>query len=342
MADGPRQPQPDLGPRPEAMDAFALLRNLERNGGRFGNAGRPDREPARLGQAVRLAFATADVAGMRPKTDEAPAKVSLASIGLLGPEGPMPLHLTRWVLDRLSQRWYAGDASGAVADTTFAEFADLLQHRMIAFHYRAWADNRPEVQAERPGLGRMGALLGALAGLGLPGIEDGQAPVRLRHAASLGHQVDGPERLTRFLADALAAPVALREFAAHWLDVPPALQTRLGRAHAGLGRGAALGPRSFQRQTRVELRVGPLPRPAFEALLPGQPRLDALRVAARHMVGTGLRTDLRLVLARSDVPAARIGAARLGRTSWLAPTRLRDADDLRLPAFLDQLQGAAA
>jgi type VI secretion system protein ImpH len=325
------------------MDAFALLRRLEHaSGGRFGAAGRPDREPARLGQAVRLAFATADVTAMRPATEKTPAKVTLASIGLLGPEGPMPLHLTRWVLDRLSQRWYAGDASGAIADTTFADFADMLQHRMIAFHYRAWADNRPEVQAEREAEGRTGALLGALAGLGLPGIDDGQAPVRRRHAAALGHQVEGPERLTAFLTDVVGAPVRLEEFMPHWLEIPPLLQTRLGRAHAGLGRGAALGPRSFQRQTRIELRVGPLTRPAFEALLPGAPRLAALRTAARHTIGTGLCTDLRLVLARGEVPAARIGAAQLGRTAWLAPTRTRDADDLRLPAFLDRLHGIAA
>jgi type VI secretion system protein ImpH len=341
MADDAGQSRPDLAPPPEMMDAYALLRRLERDGRRFGGTGRPEREPARLGQTVRLAFATTDVTGMRPATDKLAAKVTLASIGLLGPEGPMPLHLTRWVLDRLSQRWYADGDSGAVADSTFADFADILQHRMIALHYRAWADNRPEVQAERPGMGRIGALIGALAGLGLPATEDGLGPVRRRHAAALGHQVEGPERLTRFLADAFGMPVVLGEFAAHWLDVPPALQTRLGRAHAGLGRGAALGPRSFQRQTRIELRVGPLARPAFEALLPGTPRLETLRAAARGMVGTSLGTDLRLVLARDEVPAARIGAARLGRTSWLSPTRRRDADDLRLHGFLDRLGDAA-
>ena len=332
-------PAPDLPPDPAGMVAHALLRALERGGRRFGAPGRPDREPARLGQSARLAFAARDVAAFRPADDRRPAKVTLHSVGLLGPEGPLPIHITRWVLDRLAQRWHAG-GDGAIADTTFADFADLLQHRLIALHYRAWADSRPEVEAERPDQGRIGALISALAGFGLPGVADPHGPVRRRHAAALAHQVEGPERLTRLLADALAVPVALGEFAPHWLAIPPPLQTRLGTAHAALGRGAALGPRGFQRQTRIELRLGPLTRPQFDALLPGSHQLAALRTAARHMVGAGLRTDLRLVLARDHVPAARLGQSRLARTAWLPRRKPRDAGDLVLPAFVDRASAA--
>ena len=41
-------------PSAEAMDFFELLRRLERGGRLFGRGARPDREPARLGQALRL------------------------------------------------------------------------------------------------------------------------------------------------------------------------------------------------------------------------------------------------------------------------------------------------
>ena len=55
MADHDRQPQPGLNP--DQMDFFELLRRLEGDGRLFGYGGRPDREPARLGQELRLGFA---------------------------------------------------------------------------------------------------------------------------------------------------------------------------------------------------------------------------------------------------------------------------------------------
>jgi type VI secretion system protein ImpH len=341
MADDARRPSPDLSAKPEEMDANALLRALERGGRRFGAPGRPDAEPARLGQEPRLAFAARDVAGFRPANGRAPAKATLRSVGLLGPEGPMPLHIIRWTLDRLSQRWHAAGPGEAVADTTFADFVDMLQHRLIAFHHRAWADCRPEVQAERPGGGRVGALVAALAGLGLPAAAPPDAQALRRHAAAIGWQVEGPERLTRVLADLLGAPATLREFAPEWLAAPAEAQTRLGRRHAALGAGAALGPRSFQRQTRVELRLGPLRRDAFEALLPGGQRLEAVRRTARRLLGAGLRADLRLLLAAPDVPPARLGEARLGRLAWLAPPPGRAAGDVRVADFLQPPARAA-
>jgi type VI secretion system protein ImpH len=320
MADDARPASDDLTPDPLGLEATELLRRLERRGGRFGHAGPPGHEPARLGQQVRLAFATRDVAEVIPGADGRPARVVVAAPGLLGPEGPLPLHLTRWVLDRLSQRWFAGAAEGATSDTTFLDFANMLQHRQIALHYRAWADCRPEAQAEREGGGRPRAIVAALAGLGLPGSEDAEfGALRLAQAPALAHQVQGPERLTGLLAAALRVPVALSEFVGAWTLIPPRLQTRLGRADAALGRSAAIGPRVFRRQDRIEVRLGPLSRAEFEGFLPGAPGLAALAAVTRRVLGDTLEVAARLVLRRGEVPAARLGATQLGRDGWLAP-----------------------
>jgi type VI secretion system protein ImpH len=347
MADDARRTLPDLKPGldPRDMDFFELLRRLEADGRLFGHSGRPEREPARLGQQVRLGFATRSVAGFTPEGERRPARVEQAVIGLLGPEGPLPLHLTRWVLDRLSQRWFAGGAEGATTDSTFVDFANMAQHRMIALYYRAWADNRPEVQAERMAGGRLGAALAALAGTGLTGAPGGDAALggaMRRQATTLGHQVQGPERLTRVLADYLGVPVRLREFVGVWTEIPEPLQTRLGTAHAGLGRGAVIGPRSFQRQNRIELVLGPLTLGQYERFLPGAEGLAGLRRAVRAVIGDGLAVDVRPVLAGAEVPQARIGEARLGRTAWLSPRRRRDAPDLCLRSATGRATGERA
>ncbi|MBN8632074.1 MAG: type VI secretion system baseplate subunit TssG [Rhodobacterales bacterium] len=312
------------------MGFFELLRRLEQGGARFGRSGGPSREPARLGQRARLTFGTRDVAGFHPGS---PPKVDVEVLGLLGPEGALPLHVTRWVLGRLSDRWFT-EGSDAASDTTFLDFCNLLQHRMMALYWRAWGDARPEVQIEHEAAGRVRALVEALAGVALPGtkpkVPDVQTRLKLRHATALGRQVTSVERLTAYLGDVLEAPVSLVEFLGTWTEVPPRLQSRLGRQHARLGRSAVVGARSFQRQTLVELRVGPLPLTRFTEFLADSALIGRLRHAIRHAMGREMEFNLRLVLSREDVPDARLGQSQLGRTAWLAPKRDRDADDLRL------------
>ena len=340
MADDARQSLPDLAqpapieaePLSEGYDFFELLRRLEQRRGLFGHSGTAEREPARLGQHVRLSFTARDVVKFQNTGDKAPARVTVANLGLLGPEGPMPLHLTRWVLDRLSQRWFTGADAEQTSDTTFVDFVNILQHRMIALYYRAWADAHPAVQVERSAGGRVRAMLEAMAGIGLPGTEDPELDtVRLRQAGSLANQVDGAERLTLFLATAFKVPVEIKEFVAAWITIPKALQSRIGKAYASLGGGATIGPRVFSRQSRIELRVGPLGLDDFKSFLPGERRLALFKKAVRDMIGEALDVDLRIVLARDAVPAPKMGAIQLGRTSWLSrPAKKGDADDLRL------------
>jgi len=338
VADVAGQPRPDLMGdlvAPESMDFFELLRRLERDGARFGRSGGPSQEPARLGQRARLTFGTRNVAGFVPGGESAPAKVDVEVLGLLGPEGAMPLHITRWVMSRMSERWFVSAGTDAASDTTFLDFCNLLQHRMMALYWRAWADARPEVQIEHGQAGRVQAMVAALAGVALPGTKpkgalDVQTRLKMRHATSLGRQVYSVERLTAYLRDVLEAPITLVEFVGTWTRIPRRLQSRLGQGLAQLGRSAVIGGRSFQRQTLVELQVGPLSLARYREFL-ADPALTArLGHAIRHAVGREMEFNLRLVLARNDIPDARLGQCQIGRTAWLSPNRRTDADDLRL------------
>jgi type VI secretion system protein ImpH len=134
-----------------------------------------------------------------------------------------------------------------------------------------------------------------------------------------------------FVAEAFKVPVRLKEFVASWLTIPTALQTRLGQAYAGLGSAATIGPRSFNRQSRIELEIGPLGYDEYKSFLPDGSRLGVLKRVVRDLIGEVLDVDLRIVLKRDAVPPARVGTVQLGRTAWLArPAERGDATDMRL------------
>lgn len=309
-------------------DFFQLLRQIEETDGRrFARHGGPANEPARLGQHIRLSFATRNVQGM---TEDDTPRIDANVLGLLGPEGPMPLYMTRWVINRLSNRWFAGDSDGVTSDTAFRDLANTVQHRLIGLYWRAWADARAEIHAGHAG-GPTQAILHSLAGLGLPGTTNDlhDAP-KLRHATTLAQETRSPERLTAYLSDVVGAPVSLTEFVGHWDDIPERLQSRLHGQYAKLGETAVAGARSFSRQMRAELRIGPLTRKQFLRFIDDPKTRDALRHAILFAAGHEISFQVRLVLDRTEVPAARLGNSRLGTTAWVNPDRKRDADDVIL------------
>lgn len=336
MADDPGHPRPDLGlgsPAPDRIGFFELLRRIEGDGRRFARAGG---DPARLGQRARLGFATGDIAGLHPAPDAAP-RIDVDALGLFGPEGALPLHLTRRILTRQAERWFGAEGGGAAADTAFLDFCNLLQHRHLAFYWRAWADNRPEVEVEQGG-GRSGALIDMLACIGLPGLREendatADPDLARRMGTTLARPIPTPDSLQAFVADLLGVPAAVIEFRGHWRDIPAALQTRPGRAHARLGAGALVGARIFQRQHRAELRLGPMTLPGFLALIDDPRALAALRRAILFVAGQDVTFDLRLVVRRDQIPAPRLGSCRLNRTAWLGTPPSRDAGDCHLPGF---------
>jgi type VI secretion system protein ImpH len=319
-----------LAAEPWKFDFFQTLRLIEcahADRPRLGRARRAQDDPVRLGQEPHLVFPASSLARFRRGEGGAPPHLAVLLMGLFGPMGPLPLHLTAFALERRRHH----------ADPTLIDFADLFHHRILALFYRAWAEARPHVQHDRPAADRFAFFAAALAGLGQPALRNRDALpdlVKLRHVGLIGCQSNHPDRLVRLLGHVFEVPVRVEEFMGGWLELPARLRTRLGASPltGTLGRTAVLGVRSFQRQHRFRIRLGPLGLARYLAFLPGGERLAALRATVRNLVDESLEWDLRLVLRRDEVPALTLGgAARLGFTSWLPkPGRGHDPDDLVL------------
>jgi type VI secretion system protein ImpH len=256
--------------------------------------------------------------------------MSVHVLGLLGPNGPLPLHLTEYARDR--QRNHD--------DPTFARFLDVFHHRMLSLFFRGWAQAQPTVGFDRPEEDRFGVYLGSLAGVGMPSYRQRDAMPDLAKQHYTGHlscQTRHADGLGSILGDFLKLPVKLEEFVGHWLILPRDCHWRLGEsATTGtLGVSTTVGARVWDRQYKFRVRIGPLSLRDYERMLPGGLSLKRVVAIVRNYVGDQLEWDLHLILRQAEVPTIRLGAAgQLGWTTWIASQPLaRDGDDLLLNAM---------
>ena len=312
----------DVATEPWAHDFFALLRRIDAlrpDAPRTGQARRPGQEALRLGQVPELDFAPAALARFEWR-DGLPPRLGVRFFGLLGPQGPMPLHFTEYVRDRQHQH----------GDFALVHFLDIFHHRLLSLFYRAWAQAQPTVHLDRPADARYGAWLGAAAGL--PAADAADAAVSAAalafHAGHLSARTRNPEALRKVLSQHFGVGVVVDAHVGHWLTIDPADRSALGhaanriertqRAPSTLGRQANAGSKVWDRQSSFRLHLGPLTLAAYESFLPGGSAWRALLGWVRLLAGPSLRWDLQLSLRPDARPAPVLGGnAQLGVHGWL-------------------------
>jgi len=320
----------DVADEPYRFDLWHLLRWIDArhpDAPLSGRAPRPSLEVIRIGQEPSLAFAPAQVHAFDLGEEGRRPRLTIRGFGLFGPNGPLPIHLTEFARERLR----------AHGDRTFVRFCDLIHHRFTLYFYRAWADTQPTVSLDRPGDERFSRYLASLVHLGddtLRSRDSVPDHAKLFGAGHLVRDTRNAEGLQRLLEGFFRVRVAIEQWVAHWLKLAPEQRTRLGGArHAEqLGVGAVAGASVPDVQGKFRVRIGPQSLAEYERHLPGGRSFQDVLAWLRNYIGLELAWDVRLVLNRSEVPQARLGAStRLGWTTWLG-TRAGadDADDLVL------------
>lgn len=312
---------------PSSFDWFEALRRVEcvyADHPRLGHSVRPADDPVRLGHSPSLAFATRTIDRVETDADR-PARIHSLMLGLWGPNGALPLHLTEYTLER--ERF--------ARDRTFTAFADVFHHRMLSLFYRAWADAQPTVQMDRPEDDAFGHFLGALVGIDSPSLAGRDAlPDHFRRfmAGRIVAQARNAEGLMALLSTFFDVPVHVQQFSVAWLPLPGEGRLRMGVAMAGLGTTAVLGASVRGAQHRFRIRLGPLSFADYRRFLPGGQALGELRAAVRFYAGDELDCDVQLVLRRDEVPLTHLGrGSRMGLSAWMGRFGgPGDADDLVL------------
>jgi type VI secretion system protein ImpH len=322
---------------PYRYDFYGTLRRLEclyPARPRWGTALRPLDEPVRLGQEPDLGFAPAPLASLEFDGNGAPPRLQVRLFGVLGPNGPLPIHITEYVRHRLRH----------CSDPTLSRFLDLLQHRFIELFYRAWAQAQPHVNRDRPDQDRFRVYIGSFVGIAPKDLRDRETVpdlAKLFHVGTLVRQVRNADGLAAIVRQFFGVPARIEQFVGHWLRLAAHDVTRLRGTGGAVGTGAVLGGRVWDHQSKFRIHLGPLPLDDYESFLPTAPaeaggrsgaRLRKLVEWVRFYLCYELDWDVRLHLHRDEVPAVVLGrTGQLGWTSWLGRRRsAADAGDLIL------------
>jgi type VI secretion system protein ImpH len=309
------------------MDFFQILRLLENahpDKPRIGASLRPRDDAVRFGQDASLGFEPTAVAGFVPATPYARARLAVNFLGLLGANGPLPLHLTEYVRERVRNH----------GDQTMAAFLDVFHHRMVSLFYRARASAEPAISLDRPDSDRYGDYVGSLFGIGTPALRERDEIgdfAKLHFAGLMANGRRPAAGLVTILRAYFKLPVEIEQFVGHWMRIPDDGQTRIGRQAQGnrLGSSTVLGRQVWDCQHKFRLVIGPLDYADYQRMLPSGASMKRLLAWVRNYAGLVLDWDVRLILKQEQVPPLKLGAMKLGWTTYLTSgPAARDARQL--------------
>jgi type VI secretion system protein ImpH len=330
----PRSPYARLLAEPKRFHFDAAMRVLARAAKKADLA-----DIARFRTPPGLGYPPGDIVTIDPPAGGRPLEVTTAVMGLTGTSGVLPRAYTDVLTRTLRNR-----------STALRDFFDMLSHRFVAFFARAGEKYRINRCAETaatanpPEPDRVAEALLAFTGYATPHLTArlaaGVDPL-LHYSGLFASRPRSAEKLAALVSDWLGRKVEVVQFAGAWLFLRSDQRTALA---AGLKTGAwsrlsvdaAIGVRAWDLHARVILRVGPLDRASFEALLPDRPRLQRLVSLVRAFLGFEIGFAVNPVLAGPEVPPLCLDPradppARLGWNSWIPvpeglPPDMRRAD----------------
>lgn len=312
---------------PYAFDFFLAMRRLQvldptMN---LGKSLRPRDDRLRLQQQPDLRFSPSTVRAYTPRGENGPARMDVNFLGLLGPNGPLPLHITEYALERLSQH----------KDPTLVAFLNIFHHRLLSLFYRTWAVHQKTVDLDRETGRRFTDYIGSFFGLGQPAMQhrdEVDDAAKLYFAGRLSSQTHNAEGLAAILREYFGVPVKVEPFAGQWIAIPETDACRLGESPTTglLGSTVIVGSKVWQVQTKFRLRFGPMTLADLVRLLPNQGAFKRLKTWVRNYSGDELFWDVQYVLLASEVPSTQLGQGGfLGWTTWINTRKpARNAEDL--------------
>jgi len=271
--------------------------------------------------------------------DGDPIEVTVAFMGLTGPQGVLPSHYTEFLIWRAFER-----------DKAAAAFLDLFNHRFIAFFYQAWAKHNLAAAYEReqnstsPRRG-ISQYLFDLIGMGTKGLLNRlQVPdeALLLYAGLIAQRPHNASALRGMLEDYFQVHTEVKQLVGKWISLEQSDLSYLSPEGLNnkLGFGAIAGDQVWNQQAGFVVQLGPLTYRRFLDFLPGTAAFGKLVNLARYFVDQALDFEVQLILKANEVPFCEVSdnadSPRLGLSTWLRTDEFpHDARDTILSAAND-------
>jgi type VI secretion system protein ImpH len=304
----------DLEAQPWRFDYFTMLRHLERVHDelpRVGDSSTLRDEFVVLGQDPYMQFPASNLTRAE-KPQGKPLKLFVKHMGMLGPQGALPLAVTEEAYHYVLAN-----------DDAFPRFLDVFNHRFIQLFFRAWANSRPIAQHDRPKQDRFFAYVGSAIGIGsepyrnLDSVPDA---AKLCFAGLLGSQAKSASRLASAICGLFEVNAEVDEFVGTRLKLEAAECTILGKGHSALGEDAMLGQSVFSVQDKIRIRIYVRSLAQYMRFLPSGDLCEPLADLVYFYNGDQLDWDTELAIPSGVVEPTRLGQfGQLGWTTWMAP-----------------------
>ncbi len=295
-----------------AYDFLDLMRRLEHLADakpRIGESGSSAEAVTVLGQQPYIDFPDSNVSRVNAREDGR-FDVESRFLGMLGPQGALPLHTT-----------YEATHWANMRDVAFARFLDIFNNRFQQLFFRAWANARPAVQADRPRENQFLTYIGAMIGIGTPAMR-GRGQLhdfsKLALAGLLAPAVKSASRIEGMLGWLFNANVKVQEFVGVWLPLEEREQAVLAPGSCALGVDSIIGRSAYSLKDKFRIKLQVKDLTELETFLPDGVHFEPLADAIRFYLGDSFIYDVQFGLPESKTKPAQLGGfGRLGWTCWM-------------------------
>lgn len=287
-------------------DFFSLVRYIKQNNDVIGI----EDETLRFSQIPHLKFTEGEIAGITLLNDKT-ALVNVYFFGLFGPNSPMPLEFTNFVLRR-SLSYY---------DQCLAKFIDIINNRFIKLYYMSWRISNQAVSEDEVD-GNFTLAMKSFSGyMDQVDTQSIALPKRLQ----LGfvdlfsyncRNIDGLEQL---LCKFFKLPFKISNNITTRHSIPKEFLSRLGQNESHLGKNIQLGSRYLSNTKRILISIGPLDLKQCFRFLPGGIGFLQIIELIKMYVPRPIKHSLCLILNKdSNIKTSLNGKSALGINVWLS------------------------
>lgn len=259
----------------------------------------------RVVSKLAMAFPCADVDRV---TREKPSlfQVTATCLGLYGTDSPLPNYYTEDLMYEKSSEI-----------TVNRDFLDILHQRLYQLLFQCWQKYRLFYRVAEANDTTLLNCLYCLIGLGDDQVREGMAELygMLRYAPVFSMLPRSAAGLESVLRDVLQVEVKVIQCVRRMAQFEDEQRLRLGKSGCRLGIDSVIGQEAPDAMGKFRLRIGPLDREHYLALLPGEPLHRKMCRLVRFYLSRPLVYEVELVLSAGALETVQLGnpdRARLG------------------------------